>query len=58
MLDAERCNAVKMEDFVVLSTSEYRELMDKIAQLEASIISIKRAAANGAWCRRNHNNFC
>ena len=56
MLDAERRSAI-LEDFVVLSASDFKELTARIANLEFEVICIKRAAANGAWCRRSHNDF-
>jgi hypothetical protein len=43
-----------MEDFEVVKPEELKALKDRVAQLELEVLSIKRAAATGAWCRRDH----
>lgn len=56
MLDAERRSAI-CNDFEVINRKELKALYDRIEELELEVLKIKQAAANGAWCRRSHNEY-
>ena len=42
------------EDFEVVKSNEIQVLKNKIKELELEVLKVKRAAATGAWCRRDH----